>query len=437
MKHETAPNGGKDENVFSITVGTSINVFVKTGKKKSGALAAVYYADLYGTRKAKFAYLEKTDFCDVGFKKATPCAPYYFFAPKNEAGKSEYVQGFGLNELMPCTSSGIVSMGDPFAYGDSKGEMKWRLEDLFKHDYTAKELKDKYGLGKNYAEFILRFKAQPKVDDEKFVAAAYRPFDEKWTYFDAKEQWRPREAVLKHLMPSGNLALCVIRICSRDDDCPVFATDKITDKTLLSSKDNANVFPLYLYDESFGKVERKPNFDAAIYGKIAAALKRDPSPEEVFDYVYAVLHTPEYRSKYKEFLKVDFPRIPYPKSAAAFAKLVAFGGELRTAHLLKDKHSQFEKTAAFAVGGGNVVEEVRFDAGRVYVNGTQYFDAVPEDVFNFHVGGYQPAQKWLKDRKGRVLTNDDCDHYQSIVLALVKTRDVMAALSKFSSKWLA
>ena len=173
-----------------------------------------------------------------------------------------------------------------------------------------------------------------------------------------------------------------------------------------------------------------------MYDKIAAAVKRKPSPEEVFDYIYAVLHTPEYRSKYKEFLKVDFPRIPYPKSAATFDKLVAFGGELRNAHLLKDKHSQFEKVAAFAVEGENVVEGVRFEDGRVYINGTQYFDKVPEDIFNFYIGGYQPAQKWLKDRKGRALTNDDCDHYQSIILALIKTRDVMAELSKFSSRWL-
>ena len=173
-----------------------------------------------------------------------------------------------------------------------------------------------------------------------------------------------------------------------------------------------------------------------MYDKIAAAVKRKPAPEEVFDYIYAVLHTPEYRSKYREFLKGDVPRIPYPKSAAVFDKLVAYGKKLRNAHLLKDKHSQFEEFAAFAIEGENVVEGVRFEDGRVYINATQYFGKVPEDIFNFYIGGYQPAQKWLKDRKGRALTNDDCDHYQSIILALIKTRDVMAELSKFSSKWL-
>ena len=436
MKHEVAPDGGKDENVFSITIGTSINIFVKTGKKKRGELATVHYADVFGTKKAKYEYLEKTGFTDVKFKGVKPIAPHYFFVPRDDAGMSEYTDGFLVSDLMPLTSSGIVSMGDPFAYGETREEIEIRFADLFGHDYSARDLKLKYGLGKNYADFILRIKLDSKIDNSKITRVAYRPFDDKWTCFDKRVLWRTRESVLKHLAGGGNLALCVIRICSRDDDCPVFVTDKITDKTLLSSKDNANVFPLYLYEENFGKVERRPNFNAEVYDKIAAAVKRKPSPEEVFDYIYAVLHTPEYRSKYKEFLKVDFPRIPYPKSAAVFDKLVAYGKELRNAHLLKDKHSQFEKVAAFAVEGENIVEGVRHEDGRVFINATQYFDKVPEDIFNFSIGGYQPAQKWLKDRKGRALTNDDCDHYQSIILALIKTRDVMAELSKFSSKWL-
>ena len=237
-------------------------------------------------------------------------------------------------------------------------------------------------------------------------------------------------------MLSDNIALLAVRNTRRERCYNYFVADTIVDKDGVSGFDNCRFFPLYLYEENFGKIEKRPNFNAEVYDKIAAAVKRKPAPEEVFDYIYAVLHTPEYRSKYREFLKVDFPRIPYPKSAATFDKLVTFGGELRNAHLLKDKHSQFEKVAAFAVEGDNVVEGVRFEDGRVYINSTQYFDKVPEDIFNFSIGGYQPAQKWLKDRKGRALSNDDCDHYQSIILALIKTRDVMAELSKFSSRWL-
>lgn len=406
-KKEVAPDGGKDENVFNIMQGVSINIFVKNRNSARGNLATVRYCDLYGKRSDKFNWLDGKVFESIKWKTVTPSAPMYFLVPRESKGGEEYNTGFKVDELFETQSMGVTTGRDSVLVANSAEEL---LASVFM----------KFG-----------------VDDvKKILGYSYRPFDEQTIYYDPSLMARPREKFMRNFPGDTNLGLCLIKICSRDDDCPVFVTNKITDKTLLSSKDNANVFPLYLYEENFGKVEKRPNFNAEVYDKIAAAVKCKPSPEDVFDYIYAVLHTPEYRSKYKEFLKVDFPRIPYPKSAAVFDRLVAFGGELRNAHLLKDKHSQFEKVAAFAVEGENVVEGVRFEEGRVYINGSQYFGNVSEDVFNFYIGGYQPAQKWLKDRKGRALTNDDCDHYQSIILALIKTRDVMDELSKFSSKWL-
>lgn len=436
MKHEVSPDGGKDENVFSITVGTSINIFVKTGKKKKGELAMVHYADVFGSKKAKYEYLEETLFDDVAFKKVSPSSPYYFFSPKNDRGKEEYLKGFGLTELMPNNRTAVLTMGDSFVVADTKQELVDRIEDLNANSYTEEQLKEKYGLGKNYAAFVLS--GLPLNTEEKIVKYAYRPFDYRWVCFDSKTVWRQRMEVMKHLYRKENVAMTVCKQLATSEWNLVNVAEGVVDDCFVSNrtKERGYVFPLYLYEENFGKTEKRPNFNVEVYDKIAAAVKCKPSPEDVFDYIYAVLHTPEYRSKYKEFLKVDFPRIPYPKSAAVFDRLVAFGGELRNAHLLKDKHSQFEKVAAFAVEGENVVEGVRFDEGRVYINGSQYFGNVSEDIFNIYIGGYQPAQKWLKDRKGRALTNDDCDHYQSIILALIKTRDVMAELSKFSFKWL-
>ena len=418
-KRETAPDGGKDENVFNIMQGVSINIFVKKGnyapclqgktacKHGAKALATVKYCDLYGKRGAKFDWLDVSTFESIKWEAVMPSAPMYFFVPRESKGSEEYNTGFKVDELFGTQSMGVTTGCDSVLVATNAEEL---LASVFK----------KFGVD----------------DDKKILRYSYRPFDEQMIYYDPSLMARSREKFMRNFPGNSNMGLCLIKICSRDDDCPAFVTNRITDKTILSSKDNANVFPLYLYEENFGKIEKRPNFNAEVYDKIAAAVERKPAPEEVFDYIYAVLHTPEYRSKYKEFLKVDFPCIPYPKSAAVFDRLVAFGGELRNAHLLKDKHSLLEKVAAFAVAGENVVEGVRYEDGRVYVNGTQYFDAVPEDIFNFHIGGYQPAQKWLKDRKGRVLTNDDCDHYQSIVLALIKTRDVMSALSKFSAVWM-
>jgi len=167
-------------------------------------------------------------------------------------------------------------------------------------------------------------------------------------------------------------------------------------------------------------------------------LKRKPSPEELFDYIYAVLHTPEYRERYREFLKVDFPRIPYPTNTATFKKLAKIGGELRETHLLKIKPTTSERnrTANFPKAGSNTVEDVRFVNSKVYINDEQYFDHVPEEAWSMFIGGYQPAQKWLKDRKGRTLANEDIDHYQAIILALSRTRALMQKLSALSKEWL-
>ena len=456
MRHEKAPDGGKDENVFSITVGTAINIFVKTGKKKKGELAQVHYADLWGTRKDKFAYLESKSLSGVGFATVAPTAPMYFFVPKDTSLEGEYNECFRLDELMPLTSSGIVSMGDSFAYSDTSKEVADKIQDLLEHDYTASAVKTKYNLGKNYADFILKFRCA-NYDCKKIVPMAYRPFDFKWTYFNSDVLWRTREAVMSQFAGHENFGLCCIRICSRDDDLPVFVTDKITDKTILSSKDNANVFPLYLYHETLGKVEKVPNFNKDVVAKIAAGIKGTKttqetketsleslmslaslSPESIFDYIYAVLHTPEYRERYSEFLKVDFPRIPYPANAAVFKKLAKIGGELRETHLLKAKPTASERNriANFPKGGSNAVEDVRFADGKVYINDGQYFDHVNEADFGFFIGGYQPAQKWLKDRKGRTLANEDIDHYQAIILALSRTRSLMQKLSALSKEWL-
>lgn len=227
------------------------------------------------------------------------------------------------------------------------------------------------------------------------------------------------------------LSLVLIRINSKDNGLPAFVAKGLVDKTILSSKDNANVFPLYLYEENMGKVEKRANLDKDIVAKLcaSASLRETPSPEDIFDYIYGVLHSPAYRAKFKGFLKVDFPRIPYPKDAAEFARFRDAGRELRATHLMKDAEPALAETrACFPVAGDNTVDKVEWDNGRVYINATQYFDNVPTEAWEQQIGGYRPAEKWLKDRKGRVLTQDEPNHYQRIILALAKTRAIMDSL---------
>jgi len=211
-------------------------------------------------------------------------------------------------------------------------------------------------------------------------------------------------------------------------------------------KDGSNIFPLYLYPETrdqgdmYESGKRTPNLNPEIVKQIADKLgltftnEKETTagafaPVDILDYIYAVLHSPTYREKYKEFLKIDFPRVPYPKETATFWRLVTLGGELRQLHLLESP--KLEKfITSYPVDGNNVVTKIKFENKQVFINDTQYFANVPPVAWEFYIGGYQPAQKWLKDRKGRELSFEDIFHYQKIIVALSETSRLMALIDK-------
>jgi len=205
--------------------------------------------------------------------------------------------------------------------------------------------------------------------------------------------------------------------------------------------DNSTVFPLYLYPEINAQqtinqsTERTPNLNPGIVKQIVEKLglkftneKENTegtfAPIDILDYIYAVLHSPTYREKYKEFLKIDFPRIPYPKDKNTFCQLVKLGGEIRQIHLLESPIFENYSTQ-YLIDGDNAVTKLKYQDCKVYINDKQYFDNVPEVAWNFYIGGYQPAQKWLKDRKDRKLDYDDISHYQKIIVALTETDRLM------------
>lgn len=409
-KKESAPDGSKDENVFDIMQGVSINIFVKKGNvTASGAkqsIAKVYHYELYGKRFEKYHFLQTHSIKDIPWQELNPQSPQYFFIPQSVVGKSEYEKGFAVNELIPFNSMGVTTGKDKVLVNDN-------VENL------VQCVKDEYGNSdQSYAKEVL-----------------YRPFDNRFIYYDTNKLARARESLARNFM-SSNIGLCLIRINSRDEGLTVFATDKITDKTLLSSKDNANVFPLYLYPAENSKVDcfasndagkRKPNLDETIWHKIDECVVNKTTPEQIFDYIYGVLHTPSYRERFKDFLKIDFPRIPYPKNADNFNRIASVGEKLRKLHLMQEIPSV---EIPFKVPGNNAVTEIRFEDGKVFINKTQYFENVPELAWNFYIGGYQPAQKWLKDRKGRNLSYEDIEHYQKIIAILAETHNLMQELDE-------
>lgn len=183
------------------------------------------------------------------------------------------------------------------------------------------------------------------------------------------------------------------------------------------------LFPLYLH---FDDGTTEPNLDQGQFAKLTTNLPEKPSPEDILDYIYAVLHSPSYRKKYENLLLMDFPYVPIP-TQVDFNRLVPLGRKLRKLHLMRSETVGTYDTT-FPIAGDAIVENINFTDGQVWINDTQYFGNVPELAWSFSVGGYQPAQKWLKDRKGRQLTSTDLDRYQRIIKVLLETYRIMKAI---------
>jgi len=228
-------------------------------------------------------------------------------------------------------------------------------------------------------------------------------------------------------MFNNNFCLISTRQLSTFNFQHIFLTKLLSDMCSISlqTKETSYAFPLYFYSEDGTKV---PNLNKEIVDEIEKIVGK-VTPEDILDYIYAALHSPNYREKYKEFLKIDFPRVPYPKNKTTFKILVKLGTELRLLHLLESpKVNKFITT--YPVPGSNEVEKIKDEDGKVYINKEQYFGKVPQSAWEFYIGGYQPAQKWLKDRKGRTLTNSDIEHYQKIIVALFETEKIMKEIDK-------
>ena len=436
-KKETCPDGSKDENVFDIQQGVSINLFIKNNQKKKGQLAEVYHADLYGKREAKYAFLAEHSLNTIKFTKVNYQYPLYLFIPKNYDGETNYNKGFSLQSLFISNVTGIVTSRDTFVIDNYKLSLERRIKDFCDKSLSDTDFQNTYHLSENYQwKLSEQRSAIPDYDPNLIQYINYRPFDNKYIYYQENLVFRPRQEVMRHFINHENYGLVAKRGFSQTQSSPVFVADNIIDFRSWSCagmQGGDYIFPLYLYDDIDNS--RRPNFNSEIIQKFADGLKLQYvteksnqegnfAPLDVLDYIYAVLHSPKYRETYKEFLKIDFPRIPYPKDKSKFRELVALGSELRKIHLLEsDKLNTL--SIGYPVSGSNVVDKITFAENKVYINATQYFDNVPDIAWNFYIGGYQPAQKWLKDRKNQELTFDDICHYQKIINALYLTNNLM------------
>lgn len=378
-REEIAADGSNDENVFDIMAGVSINLFIKK-KTCSDELADLYYADLYGDRQSKYDYLDAANLSTIKWQQLDYQAPYYFFVPKDFDCKDEYETGFAIDDLFANNTSGVKTHHD----ADLVSQNPFNSE--FNKDY------------------------------------AYRPFDNIYIDYDLTKVVRHRYAIMKHVLDHNNLCLNVCRQSAINKWEHVLVSRIIIDICYVSgrTKESSYCFPLYLYNDD-GFV---PNLDSEIWAKINESLGKESTPEEIFYYIYAVLHSPKYRERYKEFLKIDFPRVPYPESAEEFIRLVGLGRQLTDLHLMTNAVN-WETGVNYNIPGDNKVDKYAWKDNQVWINKEQYFENVPQSAWEFFIGGYQPAQKWLKDRKGQTLSFDDIDHYCHIIYALQETQRLM------------
>lgn len=418
-KKEVCPDGSKDENVFDIQQGVSINIFIKNGKKHKGELAEVYHCDLYGKRDVKYNYLLEHTFSTTDFTRLSPAAPFYFFIKRDTANEALYNGGFAVNDMFPINTVGVVTAKDAVLIDFSKRNLLSKVSDYYKIE----------------------------PNDKLVTNICYRPFDDRHIYYDISKIERPREKVMRHFLIGDNVGIVVGRQCVSDWRY-AFVTDKICEFNLTGTAGrfgSGYVFPLYTYNSIDNNLfTRRPNLNMEIVGQIADRIgltfEAEPndnegafSPFDLLDYIYGILHSPSYRERFKEFLKVDFPRIPYPTNASEFQRIAKIGGELRKVHLMEIKLPILTK---FNVNGSDTVEIIKVTEGnsedviKIWINDKQYFDDVPRIAWEFYIGGYQPAQKWLKDRKGMKLEAKDYLHYAHIISALYRTQELMNEIDK-------
>lgn len=449
-----------DKNVFDIQQGVCINVFVKTKAKKREENATVYYASLIGDRAHKYDVLDTSTLQSLQFERLSPTLPYLFFTPVDLGLEEEYRSGFYVGDLFPLYTMGFASAQDALTVAIDKAFLANTVENF--KTRSVEELRALYGLYRDSRDWTVpsaKADIMENGDDACYKEVTYRPFDIRITYYTGTSRGfyaSPQRKVMRHLYSGPNYAFCSCK-SNRDYSHTYLIAKGVVSKSVISSLDNAYVFPLYLYSEPTEQTTTMPhevvhpNVDPVLAEQIASrvGLTYTFSPDALFangtgdeltpldllEYCYAVVHSHAYRAKYKELLKNDFPRIPFPRDAGHFRALVELGGKLRATHLLEadgiDKY-----ITSYPVPGANVVtrminagspgwEPTTAGLGRVWINDTQYFDGVPESAWTLFIGGYQPAQKWLKDRMGRTLTFEDIRHYQRMIVALERTRALM------------
>jgi predicted helicase len=453
LKKEVCPDGSKDENVFDIRQGVAVAFFIK---KKDAKDSEVYHSEVWGTREKKYEFLLSNDIKTIEWKKLEPKYEFYLFVPRNEELLEDYDKFVKITDIFPLNNVGVVTSRDDFVIDRDKKVLENRilnfknskLSDDDLHTFFKINMKKGWSIRKAWNSL----QSITDSDINKYILPVlYRPFNVQWIFYHDDFIERSRKDVMCHMMQE-NLGLLIKRQNKRTPFSYAFISDLIVESCVFESAfANNTICPLYLYpsadknalfEEGVKASEKSPNINPELFDKLSQIYGIKSTPEEIFYYIYAVLYSNTYRTKYAEFLKIDFPRIPFTNDYDVFVKMSALGKRLVDLHLLQSSELD-PPIAKFQGAGDSAVNKVALNpmkrisdykglnerGNRVYINDTQYFEGVYKEVFEYQIGGYQVLSKWLKDRKGRYMTLEDSIAYSKIATSISKTIEIQKEIN--------
>lgn len=455
LKKETCPDGSKDENVFDIRQGVAIILLVK---KRNGKGCKIYHRDIFGLREKKYNWLTKRNFNKNDYKIIKPESPRYFLIPYFTKDIEYYEKWKKINEIFPINIAGIVSARDELVLSFDKNILKNRIRQVRDLEFDSEFIRQAYNVTDN-SEWKLK-EAREKLSKDAewetyFSEILYRPFDIRHIYYNSILIHRDRKEVMRNMLKE-NIGICYTRPQAPTYGFSVLVSNIIVDQCVVGNKSagggNSYISPLFIYEcedkktnplrnmmlfdapkVKYGK-DRKANINTELIEKLFKTYKKYPSPEDILNYVYAVLYSNIYREKYAMFLKIDFPRIPFTKKYELFLELAGLGKELTELHLLKHKSLVHPIVRYWGRSGNDKIEKPFYDEKEkaIYINDDRYFENVTPEMWNYQIGGYKVMEKYLKDRKGRQM--EDPGHYCRMATAIAKTIELQNDIDKIFPK---
>lgn len=452
-KEEIPPDGQSNNNVFDIEQGVAITFFIK----KSGLPKKVFYSEFWGNRKEKYAQCLNNSIDSIAWEEVFPESPYYFFYPRTEEFKDQYYSYLSLKDIFKQFSLPLMTGRDKVTICRSKNEVQ-ELINYFKNHTESEIRKEIPETGKDSRDWkVLNAKkdiVNNNADSIYIKPVRYRLFDTRFTFYTGKSKGfhaSPQKSIVSNMLEE-NIGLLAPRQLSKDTFQHVFCTDQIPEMCTISSatKEQNQLFPLYLYEFNEGlfkkegdEIEKSENFTSEFREQIDEKLGERYSPEEIFGFIYALLHSPTYREKYIEFLKIEFARIPLISDQKIFEKLSNIGLKLTQLHLLNESPTGVEKSIGQFIGNGNYeVENITYNdptddkKGRISINNSQYFDNISKEIWEYKIGGYEVLSKYLKERKGMKLDLNEVEKIEQIAKVIQATIQYQENIDTLTGDWI-